>query len=81
MEAIRQFRTVSSGKIIIENLEQYSGQRVEVIILPLEGDGKKPPPKSSKSLRGYLRKYANPKLLEEEETAWQTAVKEKHENL
>ena len=30
------------------------------------------------SVRGFLHKYANPALIEQEETAWQMAMRKKH---
>lgn len=36
--------------------------------------------KITKSARGLLSKYANPKLLKEEESAWERAVEKKYGN-
>jgi|GEM_PF-2631110 PHD/YefM family antitoxin component YafN of YafNO toxin-antitoxin module len=37
--------------------------------------------KPIKSVRGCLKKYADPELIAEEESAWTRAVKEKYDNL
>jgi predicted hotdog family 3-hydroxylacyl-ACP dehydratase len=51
---------------------------VEIIVLPAQ----RPTPPSSankKSLRGRLSAYANPELMAQEQEAWQTAMRDKHE--
>lgn len=75
MEFIREI--VNSDKLediffIPENLKHKT---VEVLIRPIQekksGIGK---------LRGKLKKYANPLLIEKESEAWELAVEEKHGN-
>lgn len=77
MEAIRKVQTVQNGLINIELPEQFWGKEVEIIILATS-----PPEENStvpkKSLRGCLRQYANLTLIEYENEAWQTVVKEKY---
>ena len=55
--------------------ENLKHKTVEVLIVPVQekksGIGK---------LRGALKKYANPDLIEKESEAWEMAVVEKHGN-
>jgi hypothetical protein len=54
------------------------GQEVETIVLPapVQAAPSIAPPKS---LRGCLKQYAKPELIDQERDAWQVAASEKHE--
>jgi hypothetical protein len=80
MEAIKIIEDVTSDSITIKNLSRYKGQKIEIIILPIE-EGQNPvvlKPEKKKSAYGYLHKYAQPALIEKEKEAWTIAVKEKY---
>jgi hypothetical protein len=79
MEVLRYFQKIESGKIIIENLEQFSGMDVEIVIIPVQKQV--PVLKPEKSARGSLKHYANPDLIHKEKSAWIKAVKEKYNDL
>lgn len=66
MEAMSYIQRVESGKVIIENLEKFSGQSVKIIIIPLEDKIFDTFPKHITSMRGSLKKYANPDLINRE---------------
>lgn len=79
MEAIRSIQTVKNGEIHLQLPQQFWGQEVEIIVLPAllpatQGATYK------KSLRGCLKSYAKPALIEQEQEAWQAAMKEKYEH-
>ncbi len=65
MEAIRAIQTVENGEIHLRLPEQFWGQEVEIIVLPVpQADSRHVTP--SKSLRGYLKHYAKPELIPQE---------------
>jgi hypothetical protein len=76
MQAIREIRHVESGRIMLDLPKTFWGQQVEVIILVLQEET----PPQKKSLRGCLQRYANPALIQQEQDAWQEAVREQYEN-
>lgn len=78
MEAIRDIQTVKNGAVHLQLPQQFWGQEVEIIVMPAPISS---PPSSApkRSLRGSLRSFANPDLIEQEGEAWQAAVGEKHE--
>ena len=78
MEALRYIQKVTSHDLIIKDMGKYLGQHVEIIILPLDHDIEREEPGNVTSVRGFFHKYANPALIDEEKSAWQKAVKEKH---
>ena len=75
MEAISYVQKVESGRLIIENLEQFSGHNVKIIIMPLEDDTFSQT--RIKSMRGSLKKYANPDLISKEpsKSDWRDKMK------
>lgn len=77
MEAIRNIQTVENGEIYLQLPEQFWGQEVEIIVLPSQPRTiSTVTPKNS--LRGCLRRYARPDLMEQEQDVWQVAVSDKH---
>jgi hypothetical protein len=82
MEAIRLTRTIRSQTLRIKELAHLQGQTVEIIILvteqpapPVRGDNTSSKPKKA---GGLLAQYRNPKLIEQEEQAWELAIQEKY---
>ena len=78
MEALRYIQKVTSDDLIIKDMGKYLGQHVEIIIFPLDYATDHKEPGNVTSVKGFLHKYANPALIDEEKNAWQNAVKEKH---
>lgn len=78
MEAIREIQTVENGEVHLHLPEQFWGQRVEIIVLAMP-ERDIPEPIHKKSLRGALKRHANPELMAKEQAAWQKAASEKHE--
>ena len=77
MEAIRDIQTVTNGEIHLQLPQQFWGQEVEIIVLPVPSStvsGRTP----KRSLQGSLQSYANPELMAKEQDAWQAAAGEKH---
>lgn len=68
MEAIRSIQTVANGEIHLQLPMQFWGQEVEIIVLAMQQSTV--PPIGKKSLRGALKRYANPTLIEQEQSAW-----------
>lgn len=75
MEFIREIINSDKLENIIYIPESMKHKNVEILILPVQekksGIGK---------LRGALKKYSNPDLIEKESEAWEMAVMEKHGN-
>ena len=81
MEAIKLTKTIQSHTLQIDELEQFQGQTVEIIILALEQASRvKPLTTQKKTAGGMLSKYQNVELWEQESSAWERAVKEKYAN-
>ncbi|MEZ4529163.1 MAG: hypothetical protein R2941_24890 [Desulfobacterales bacterium] len=78
MEAIRHIRKITSGKLMIDNLERFSGTKVEIVIRPVEEATNHPSFAPIRTARGRLKKYANPDLIHTEKSAWLTVLKEKY---
>ncbi|MEZ5535259.1 MAG: hypothetical protein R3F02_06500 [Thiolinea sp.] len=78
MEAIRSIQTVADGEVHLRLPKQFWGKEVEIIVLPSPKQTT-PPTARKKSLRGSLKRYANPELMDQEQDAWQAAVSDKHE--
>ncbi len=76
MEAIRFIQRVESGRAVIDNLEKFTGKKVEIIVVPLDDSEKKTHRIPAKSARGCLKKYANSELINKEKMAWTMAIKE-----
>ena len=77
MEAIRSIQTVANGAIYLQLPKQFWGQEVEVIVLPAPTSMMATNVRK-KSLRGSLKHYANPALIDQEQEAWQVSLGEKH---
>lgn len=77
MEAIRSIQTVANGEIHLQLPKQFWGQEVEIIVLSSPKQAM-PPIARKKSLRGSLKRYANPALMEQEQDVWQASAGEKH---
>ena len=60
----------------------FSSGKVEIIIFPVEKDNNLSPEKKYRktSIRGALKKYANPSLVQMEEKAWSEASQDKYAN-
>lgn len=75
MEFIREIINSDKLENIIYIPESMKHKNVEILILPVQekksGIGK---------LRGALKKYSNPDLIEKESESWEMAVMEKHGN-
>jgi hypothetical protein len=65
------------GNLILP--EELKHKKVEILVLPIE-EKKIRNKKSSKSLRGALKKYSSPDKIDKEKEAWKMAVAEKHED-
>jgi hypothetical protein len=77
MEAIREIQTVKNGEVQLQLPQQFWGQEVEIIVLAMRPAV--PPSMDKKSLRGILKHYANPALMEKEQSAWFDSVGESDE--
>jgi len=77
MEAIRDIQTVTNGEIHLQLPQQFWGQKVEIIVLPVPVPAESIPHRD-RSLRGSLKPYARPELASIEQDAWQTVAGEKH---
>jgi hypothetical protein len=78
MEAIRTIQTVTNGEVHLLLPRQFWGREVEVIVLPAPVPAPQSPA-DKKGLRGCLKSYAKPGLIEQEQDAWLAAVGDKHE--
>ncbi len=76
MNAIRITRTIRSQTLRIQELEQFRGKTVDIIILA--ENEPQPHHAPARSAAGMLSKYANPALKVQEQDAWERAVREKH---
>ena len=63
IQTLEAIQAKKNQKVIITVLDEFVGET---------------PDKKEGSARGLLSEYANPKLWEEEKTAWEKAVIEKH---
>lgn len=79
MEAIRRIQTVENGEVHFPLPKQFWGQEVEIIVLAAPANANETPA-DKKSLRGCLRRYANPDLITQEQEVWPAAASEKHEH-
>ena len=77
MEAIRSIQVVADGVIHLQLPKQFWGQEVEIIVLPAPKHMMQTSTRK-KSLRGSLKRYANPALMAQERDAWQAALGEKY---
>lgn len=64
----------------LEKIQAKKNQKVIITILDEFIEESYPKIRTTESARGSLAKYANPKLWDKEETAWEEEVGEKHGN-
>ncbi len=77
MEAVRKIINASMLLPIIDLPWAEKDMQVEVIVLPLEKTTTHRKV-AGKSLKGCLKKYANPVLLKKESSAWEKHIIEKY---
>lgn len=80
MEAIRKVVRADQLASIIDLPWKRGDMRVEVIVLPLD-EAVPAPSVGHKSLKGSLKKYADPALLDKEQDAWEAQAAAKHGTL
>lgn len=80
MEAIRRIQRIEKGEVHFQLPQQFWGQEVEIIVLTVKQQPVFQTEKTKKSLRGSLKHYANPALIEKESTAWLDSVEENNEH-
>lgn len=76
MEPLRYIQTIENGRIVIENLEAYQGKKVLIAVVPLDETKADNAGKAPKTVRGKLKRYANPDLIVKEKQVWEKALKE-----
>ena len=82
MHAIRDIVTVKSNRISYQLPVEFSGRKVELIVLNMDEQGSSHDiiaRQSQSSLRGALKSFANPSLMDSENQAWEQAAGKKHE--
>lgn len=82
MNAIRDIVEVKSDHINYALPHGFSSGKVELIIIPFEKEEvfRSDKKQDKSTIRGSLRKYANPALAQAEENAWSRTVRDKHAN-
>ena len=76
MEVVRKIIRADKLTPIIDLPWASKGLRVEVVVTPLKEISRLKD--SEKSLKGYLKAYANPALREKESYAWENNIMEKY---
>jgi len=76
MKAIRKIIDANQLSSIIDLPDTMRNQKVEIIILPTTENIHQP-----QSMKGILKKYANPKLIAQEKSAWENAIIKKYDHL
>lgn len=81
MQAVRDIIHVDSNRISHDLPVEFSNMTVELIVLPFDQDKERSdsPVREGKSMRGALKKYANPTRIVHEKDAWRGAVRNKYE--
>jgi hypothetical protein len=81
MNFVRKVTHSDALKHIVDLPENLRNQDVELIILPI-GDSTthKSQTPSTPTVRGALKQFANPDLIQYEQDAWKKGVQEKHEH-
>ena len=71
-------QVAENGRVFLQLPQGYWGKNVDFYIFPSPSpeNGVKP----KKQLRGRLRKYADPGLMNREESAWMDAVRDGDDN-
>jgi len=77
MEAVRTIMDINALAPIINLPWKSKNMQVEVIVLPIRKTTNKRVV-LDRNLKGRLKKYANPALLEKESTAWKNHIAEKY---
>ena len=79
MEIIRIKRKVKSTLLKIKELDRFKGKNIELEIKVKELKAKESKNKV-RSIAGIFAKYSDISLISKENTAWELAVREKHDN-
>ena len=79
MEMIRKIMQAQQLSPVMPIPPQMQNSRVEVIVLPVSEINETS--RSAGTMKGYLKRYANPALMEQEKNAWTINLKEKYGNL
>lgn len=77
MEVLRKIVRGTELPKSLELPDSYKRKKLEIIIIPIEDDSSE---KKTLKEAGALSKYASPELINSEKTAWEAAMREKHEN-
>ena len=77
METYSIIKEIDSNAILLDNLDDYIGKKVEITINVVDNTIRR---NNIKLLRGSLKKYADPSLISKEKFAWELAVREKHDS-
>ncbi len=81
MQFIRKIANSDILSGIIEIPNSLKNRKVEILIFPFddstEGETLK---RKDKSAKGTLTKYRNAELINQESSAWEAAMREKHEH-
>ena len=74
MQVVRKILMGTELKDVIDIPNNLINKQLELLIIPIEEPKKKI--KTKKSLSGFLSKYANPNLINQEENVWQEEAQE-----
>jgi len=80
MEAVRKIVKANELASVIDLPWASNDAQVELIVLSMSINNI-PHGKPEKSLKGCLKEYANPSLMEHEKEAWEINVRDKHGNI
>lgn len=69
---------MSTRELVHTLVDELSEEQLQGLVLLLQNQPRKET--SLEEVQGILSAYANPDLIPLEETAWESAVKEKYEN-
>ena len=78
MDAIRKIVNADTLAPIIDLPWKSKDLQVEVIVMPLNEETAHRTTSIGKKLKGCLKEYANPALLEREQYAWENNITEKY---
>ncbi|MDR1722634.1 MAG: hypothetical protein LBR84_01690 [Tannerella sp.] len=79
MEVVRKIMTAGMLSPIIDLPWASQNAQVEVLVLPVSQPAHNS--KSFRSMKGWLKEYANPDLAKIEKAAWANNVEEKYGNI
>jgi len=77
MEALRKIVRGTDLPNSLELPERFKRKKLEIIIIPLEDESSE---KKALKKAGALNEFARPELIDSEKTAWDKAMRGKHEN-